>query len=1277
MSRKPPTLTSNTPNVDTKNLPHDAWQQQQQASSEEEAPAPTLPEYKPLRLRAGSDNSIRGAFTSEERPVHVPSGVHLHHHHHHHSEGHNNTNTTNTSNRHGEGATKRRSSPRKNRKNNLAEMAALVTAATTDDGPDEEAALLPLLLSTHDTYNKNQQPNPKQAFFHAQNVDRMDGPGSGEMRLSGSTPRAAASTIATTTAADARASMVRDSLQYSEEFGSQRLAGSAIMTSSSMSPPNVWSGEPTPSKFYNSVDNDVDQGGYYDEYSDDSYDDDDEYTEYDFWEDPWNWCLSWMYLRHYDLNPWLTRDILFDENEKPYFPARSEWTLAGAVRHYFYNPITPEFTSVQQFCWAVVIGVVMGVYTAVWKIIVENGVEFVWEKVPAWLVEHKFFTEVHGWFPLYHYVWIVPTIFGAALSYIFVILPVQIPGQNEWISSLHKSGVQDYRTFFPLFVLSTLGMLSGLSLGPELPLVLTSGMFGSWLGLICRQSMLQARVLNLTAASAAIGGFFGFPMAGALFVLELPHRSGLQYFEALTPSTISSIVAVIANRLVVNNDVTGYFKYPFLATSLPSSIFWHSIVYGLFGCAVGTGYLFMVIWCKNWVHDWFHAPHDDHDHHDENDEDEAHDEGYPEKHLKKSGTSPTATSSNESDTLLAKKTKKEMTFSERKKSIFSCIYSFGCVVIPKESHRAALAGAVAGFICGWVAIFVPHTLFWGEAQLQNLIDKGRTPLPIFGDATGDMVALGMCIIDPSDPAAIKAGFSPGCAFLIAITKIFVIGLSLGTGIIGGHFWGPLFVGCAASHFFSDIVNIVANHIGFGRELATYPCLVILCTMGSAHVVSFRAQMAIMLILTLTISAFSPEDGNPYYGMAGDYSAVFPLLVISVSLSMILSHGSVFYKEQRNRGDILAVPQVLCEPGMEGEPLVVARDSDSDEGMDGDHWEEVGSVHSAHGGDAGSVGRHSFSGVGSRRGPAESESELARVAASGAHAVRTVMDPMTMDDIEDDFFRTAVAPRPGYGSIDPYSSNPPSGRASPVVLTNPPSTRASPLPPTGRSSPSATVKKTISSIGTGVTVPPPLGFPPMSASIPPMAMGVVPPPPMPGAGHASQLSSTRLDELLAMPLEQEKEVQPTRQRRQSSRDLHRRTNSLPLSFMGDENQTTGSGSASGSTAQVTAMTTTQSTYTNRGRTNSASSRQDFLRVPSFGEVEHAPSLLEQARMQAASISHRRVPSLPRARSRKNSSSNPSDFGVDSGALSLDDIEQSFNNMVNSRSGGFQQGNVWRG
>ena len=262
-----------------------------------------------------------------------------------------------------------------------------------------------------------------------------------------------------------------------------------------------------------------------------------------------------------DPTNWLIGDVKFADDGVPFFEESAGWTLAGMVRHFLYNPISPEFTSLQQFCWAVNIGIFMGFYTAFWKEIIEKGVEFMWKELPEALLEWGVFTDLDGSFPLYHYMWICPAFCRGILSYIFAILPTPIPGQNEWIQNLHTRGVQDSETFLLLFVLATLGMMSGLSLGPELPLVLTAGMIGSWLGIKCKQSVLQARVMNITAGSAAVGGFFGFPMAGALFVMEIPHRMGLQYFEALSPATIASIVAVLCNRLTTGNDVTGYYRY--------------------------------------------------------------------------------------------------------------------------------------------------------------------------------------------------------------------------------------------------------------------------------------------------------------------------------------------------------------------------------------------------------------------------------------------------------------------------------------------------------------------------------------------------------------------------------------------------------------------------------------------------------------------------------------------------------------------------------------------
>lgn len=468
--------------------------------------------------------------------------------------------------------------------------------------------------------------------------------------------------------------------------------------------------------------------------------------------------------------------------------------------------------------------------------------------------------------------------------------------------------------------------MSGLSLGPELPLVLTAGMVGSWLGVICKQSMLQARVMNITAASAAVGGFFGFPMAGAMFVLEIPHRMGLQYFEALSPATIASIVAVLVNRMIVNNDVTGYYNYPFLTASLPSHIFTTAIIYGLVGSVIGVIYAEGVMFLKHWVHDLFNThAHPTHEESDENHGDATeHDAG-------KQQQSKNGAQNGELIPLVVHTASKHdgmfdphenESFFERIGFLSKNILSFG---IKHEPTRAAVAGTLAGLIVGVTCMFVPHVTFWGEAQLQTLIDKGRTPLPVFGEehkSTEDLTAWGFCVIDPKDPSEVAAGFSIGCAALITSAKIFVTGLSLGTGIIGGHFWGPLFVGCAASHLLTDLANLMQRSIGFGEGLAAYPCVSILCMMGSTHVVTFRAHMAIMLILTLTISAFDQGDSSGTGYTAGDYSAVFPLLVVSVFVSLMISRGTVFYAAQRSRGDIMALPEVLCEPGKAGAPMII-------------------------------------------------------------------------------------------------------------------------------------------------------------------------------------------------------------------------------------------------------------------------------------------------------------------------------------------------------------------
>lgn len=356
-------------------------------------------------------------------------------------------------------------------------------------------------------------------------------------------------------------------------------------------------------------------------------------------------------------------------------------------------------------------------------------------------------------------------------------------------------------------------------------------------------------------------------------------------------------------------------------------------------------------------------------------------------------------------------------------------------------------------------------------------------------------------------------------------------------------------------------------------------------------------MAIMLILTLTISAFDPEDENSPFDVAGDYSAVFPLLVVSVFASLMTSRDTVFYPTQRSRGDITAVPEVLCQPGMQGAPLVVVHDQSSD---DWSYDEDGGSF----------ADGESFT--------TESGSDLEL--AGSRNTTRDVEHPLTQKDIENAFEAAK--------------------KMSPLVENK-------------------------------------------KSEVDPFAMAVA------KEGGDGKLASARLDELLKMPVS-EKVDKPKHRRVQSApmwehpAVSHSRTNSRDWGAV--ENPPPPPPPSGQS----------------RSRTNSGGSQKDLMRISSFGEIQqHQPSLMEQARMRAASSAssvqserspkisghrrvpsmplhtsgrpgHKRVPSLPMGRSRnhsrtssQNSQTMLNTLGAEPGALSVDDIQQSFDAVVNEK------------
>lgn len=658
---------------------------------------------------------------------------------------------------------------------------------------------------------------------------------------------------------------------------------------------------------------------------------------------------------------------------------------------------------------------------------------------------------------------------------------------------------------------------------------------------------------------------------------------------------------------------------------------------------------------KNLVHDFFHAPHDDHNHGGE-------------ENGQSDNASANDSMAEENTPLVVKQSTKQ------KKSvpppqiplhqkIAKLAQKYFCCIIPHEPYRAAAAGTVAGAMVGVICMFVPHVLFWGEAQLQTMIDKGRTPLPVFGkedEPTAALTHLGYCMIDPKDGAAVRAGFGIGCSFLITTAKIVTTGLSLGTGIIGGHFWGPLFAGCVASHFLIDAFRLCDKTFGFGGSLAAYPCVAILCVMGSTHVVTFRAHMAIMLILTLTISAFDPEDGdNQSPGVAGDYSAVFPLLVISVFVSLMITRQTVFYSTQRSRGDIMALPEVLCEPGKEGMPMVLDYEPD-------DLMEDDDSDYSS------DEGYQSDRDVVSPRRGFEKRGQS------------PYQEIVAQDAIEKDFnsmnspVPPPAPPLPPQDTIRSERARATSRERANSQDSKSRSRGVSPLPPRPREKGKQTIHGDL----------PPSG--------PPSSIGAD----AGGSGDLGKLDSARLDELLAQPLDYQRPSTKARHRRiqsapnanfnprgggKSNRFARARANS---SFDNGEDSASNLGGSDAGSA----------TGGGRGhlRSDSYGSQASgpLMRITSFGHLNDnkmQPSLTDQARLRSATSvivesRHVRQGSMPirlprsRGHSRQNSSSSLLDasVGVPSGpplsvavavadrnAVPASEVERAFSSAVNQQ------------
>lgn len=188
---------------------------------------------------------------------------------------------------------------------------------------------------------------------------------------------------------------------------------------------------------------------------------------------------------------------------------------------------------------------------------------------------------------------LILTVVGGVIG--LLIRTLGNPGDVELlVDNIHVSGGRaDVRDLKALLPVSLLGIAAGSAIGPEAPLVQTTGSIGSWIALRLRLDALDLRLLTIAGMSAGFTVLLGAPVGGALFALEILHRGGLQYYEALIPALTGSAIGYAVFAAITGLGLSPYLLLPAPGRLSPADL-GVGLLCGVIGAGVAIAFTYLV-----------------------------------------------------------------------------------------------------------------------------------------------------------------------------------------------------------------------------------------------------------------------------------------------------------------------------------------------------------------------------------------------------------------------------------------------------------------------------------------------------------------------------------------------------------------------------------------------------------------------------------------------------------------------------------------------------------
>lgn len=206
-----------------------------------------------------------------------------------------------------------------------------------------------------------------------------------------------------------------------------------------------------------------------------------------------------------------------------------------------------EGTIPQSIVIALVIGCICGVVAYMYYSTLNFLLTLMWKDMPNYVFREKYPNIPES----LHILWIPVVTFTMSFFCGLSIYFLGEPGDLAYtIQCVHEQGYKATHHIVPMIAASMFTILAGASLGPEAPLV---AICAATAGFVSRSIFHQknknvVRKHTFMGMAGALSAFFGVPLGGSIFALEVTSRFGIEYFEHLMEAILAGEICVAVFR---------------------------------------------------------------------------------------------------------------------------------------------------------------------------------------------------------------------------------------------------------------------------------------------------------------------------------------------------------------------------------------------------------------------------------------------------------------------------------------------------------------------------------------------------------------------------------------------------------------------------------------------------------------------------------------------------------------------------------------------------------